>query len=40
VQTPVYFVSTVLHDAWERYAMQQKLLYTLLITSRKLRHYF
>jgi hypothetical protein len=40
VQKPVYFVSTVLQDAHERYTMQQKLLYTLLITSRKLRHYF
>jgi hypothetical protein len=36
VQKPVYFISTVLHDARERYTMQQKLLYTLLITSRKL----
>jgi hypothetical protein len=40
VQKPVYFISTVLHDAWERYTMQQKLLYSLLIASRKLRHYF
>jgi hypothetical protein len=40
VQKPVYFVSTVLHDACERYTMQQKLLYTLLIASRKLHHYF
>jgi ribonuclease HI len=40
VQKPVYFVSTVLHDTRERYTMQQKLLYTLLIASRKLRHYF
>jgi hypothetical protein len=40
VQKPVYFVNTVLHDARERYTMQQKLLYTLLIASRKLRHYF
>jgi hypothetical protein len=40
VQKPVYFVSTVLHDAREHYTMQQKLLYTLLIASRKLRHYF
>jgi hypothetical protein len=40
VQKPMYFISTVLRDAWERYTMQQKLLYTLLITSRKLRHYF
>jgi hypothetical protein len=40
VQKPMYFISTVLCDAWERYTMQQKLLYTLLITSRKLRQYF
>jgi hypothetical protein len=40
VQKPVYFVSMVLRDTWERYTMQQKLLYTLLIASRKLRHYF
>jgi hypothetical protein len=40
VQKPVYFVSTVLRDARERYTMQQKLLYTLLIASRKLCHYF
>jgi hypothetical protein len=40
VQKPVYFVSMVLRDAQERYTMQQKLLYTLLIASRKLRHYF
>jgi hypothetical protein len=40
VQKPVYFVSTVLHNARDRYTMQQKLLYTLLIASRKLRHYF
>jgi hypothetical protein len=40
VQKPVYFVSMVLRDMQERYTMQQKLLYTLLIASRKLRHYF
>jgi hypothetical protein len=40
VQKPMYFISTVLRDARERYTMQQKLLYTLLIASRKLRHYF
>jgi hypothetical protein len=40
VQKPVYFISTVLRDVRERYTMQQKLLYTLLIASRKLRHYF
>jgi hypothetical protein len=36
VQHPVYFVSTVLRDARERYTQQHKLLYTLLIASRKL----
>jgi hypothetical protein len=40
VQKPIYFVSTVLCDAREHYTMQQKLLYTLLIASRKLRQYF
>jgi hypothetical protein len=40
VQKPVYFVSTVLRNARERYTMQQKLLYNLLIASRKLCHYF
>ena len=40
MQHPVYFVSTVLRDAREHYIMQQKLLYTLLVASRKLRHYF
>jgi ribonuclease HI len=40
VQKPVYFVSTVLRDAWEHYTTHQKLLYTLLIASRKLCHYF
>ena len=32
--------STVLRDARERYPMQQKLLFSLLSASRKLRHYF
>jgi hypothetical protein len=40
VQKPVYFVSTVLRNTRECYTMQQKVLYTLLIASRKLRHYF
>jgi hypothetical protein len=40
VQKPVYFVRTVLQDAEECYTTQQKLLYTLLIASRKLCQYF
>jgi hypothetical protein len=40
VQRPVYYVSEVLADAKACYTQPQKLLYALLITSRKLRHYF
>jgi hypothetical protein len=39
VQRPVYFVSEVLSKSKERYQSVQKLLYAVLITSRKLRHY-
>jgi hypothetical protein len=40
VQRPVYFVSEVLSESKARYQPVQKLLYTVLITSRKLQHYF
>ena len=40
VQRPVYFISKVLSDSKTRYSQIQKLLYTVLITKRKLRHYF
>jgi hypothetical protein len=40
VQRPVYFVSEVLSESKARYEPVQKLLYAVLITSRKLRHYF
>jgi hypothetical protein len=40
VQRPVYFVSEVLSESKARYQPVKKLLYVVLITSRKLRHYF
>jgi hypothetical protein len=40
VQRPVYFVSEVLSESKVQYLAVQKLLYTILITSRKLQHYF
>jgi hypothetical protein len=40
VQRPVYFVSEVLSESKARYQPVQKLLYAVLITSRKLRPYF
>jgi dsDNA-binding SOS-regulon protein len=40
VQRPVYFVSEVLSESKACYQPVQKLLYAVLITSWKLRHYF
>jgi hypothetical protein len=40
VQRPVYYISEVLHEAKTRYLKLHKLLYAVLITTRKLRHYF
>jgi ribonuclease HI len=40
VQKPVYYVSEVLHEAKSRYRETHKLLYAVLVASRKLRHYF
>jgi len=40
VQRPVYFISEVLSESNVRYPSTQKILYGILITSRKLRHYF
>jgi hypothetical protein len=39
IQCPVYYISKALHDAKTRYLEVDKLLYVVLIASRKLRHY-
>jgi hypothetical protein len=40
VQHPVYFISEVLGPSKKKYPQVQKLLYAILLTARKLRHYF
>jgi ribonuclease HI len=40
VQRPVYFFSDVLSDFKTRYSQMQKLVYAILMTKRKLQHYF
>jgi hypothetical protein len=40
VQRSVYFVSEVLSDSKTHYSQMQKLVYAVLMTKRKLRHYF
>jgi hypothetical protein len=40
VQHPVYFISGVLGPSKKKYPQVQKLLYAVLLTARKLHHYF
>jgi hypothetical protein len=40
IQRPVYFISEVLSETKVRYPQIQKLLYAVMLTRRKLRHYF
>jgi hypothetical protein len=40
VHHPVYFISEVLGPSKKKYPQVQKLLYAVLLTARKLHHYF
>jgi hypothetical protein len=40
VQCPIYFISEVLNESKTRYTQIQNLIYAILITTRKLKHYF
>jgi hypothetical protein len=40
IQRPVYFICEVLSESKVRYPSIQKILYGVLITSRKIHHYF
>jgi len=40
VQRPVYFISQVLSESKARYVQIQKLIYTVILSRRKLQHYF
>ena len=40
VQRPVYFVSEVLTNTKSRYPQTQKLLYVVIMATKKLQHYF
>lgn len=40
VQRPIYYINEVLHETKQRYPHIQKLLYPILITKRKVLHYF
>jgi hypothetical protein len=40
IQRPMYYISEVLHEARTMYLEVHKLLYAVLIASRKLCHYF
>ncbi|XP_066313446.1 uncharacterized protein [Miscanthus floridulus] len=39
VQCPIYFINEVLNESKTHYPQVQKLLYAILVTSHKLRHY-